>query len=172
MKQPKSQKKNVMPKKEAEAVQFTLKLQKARVVEMTLKEPSEELIAVFNAQLLKIQISLRFVTTLETESVRVYAYIVYNYYETAESPASPPNILLNFESSFDFVLTNMNAIAEKTKNGLVLQTPVLAMLGGIAVSTSRGMIIEKTSGSYLNQFFVPIINPEDLVKGLVQDKVE
>ncbi len=40
---------------------------------------------------------------------------------------------------------------------------VLATLLGIAFSTVRGIIINRTVGSFINKFYLPVINPTEII---------
>lgn len=45
-----------------------------------------------------------------------------------------------------------------------------ASLVGLAYSTARGIILERTSGTILNGIIIPVIDPMKLLKGQSSDK--
>lgn len=47
---------------------------------------------------------------------------------------------------------------------------ILAMLLGISFSTIRGIILNRTIGSFMNNIYLPIINPSEIIKGEFQDE--
>ena len=47
---------------------------------------------------------------------------------------------------------------------------VLAMMLGISFSTIRGVILNRTIGSFMNNIYLPIINPQEVIKAFGEVK--
>jgi hypothetical protein len=63
---------------------------------------------------------------------------------------------LHVKNLQDFVVEEMG---QKKVSGMLGET-----LMGIVYSTSRGIILEKTQGTYFNGAIIPIISPRDLIE--------
>lgn len=68
----------------------------------------------------------------------------------------------NFE--YIFHIENMEEYVIKRKREFLVKNVLGANLLGISYSTSRGLIIAKTKGTFLENAFLPIIHPDELVK--------
>lgn len=65
---------------------------------------------------------------------------------------------------FHFTVKDLKDFSLKAKDGTQVIHPVLATtLMGIIFSTARGMVLERTKGTYLNGVILPVIAPKDLV---------
>lgn len=47
---------------------------------------------------------------------------------------------------------------------------ILAMMLGISFSTIRGVILNRTIGSFMNNIYLPIINPQEIIEGFGEIK--
>jgi hypothetical protein len=73
--------------------------------------------------------------------------------------------VMAYRTQNDFVVENLSEfVTIKEDKKFKMNNTLLATLVGIAVSTTRGMIISRTRGSWINQFYVPVINPKDFLE--------
>jgi len=63
-----------------------------------------------------------------------------------------------------FEVINLNEIIKNENQLLKIPEILILSLIGISISTTRGMLIAKTSGSLLQNAFIPVINPSDFLK--------
>lgn len=70
----------------------------------------------------------------------------------------------SYAFEFHFSIENLGDFAVKSEDGERVIHPILATtLMGIIFSTARGMVLERTKGTYLNGVILPVIAPKDLV---------
>lgn len=70
----------------------------------------------------------------------------------------------NFHLIFIYKIENLEELAIPDKNGRLILNPSLAnALSSVTYSTSRGILLTRLQGTALQQFVLPIINPNDLI---------
>jgi len=72
--------------------------------------------------------------------------------------------LASIETSSIFEITNLNEIVKFEDEKLKIPEFLMATLIGISISTIRGMLLAKTSGSIIQNAIIPVINPSDFLK--------
>lgn len=71
----------------------------------------------------------------------------------------------SYAFEFRFTIQDFESFKVKKENGDIRLLPVLASaLMGIIFSTARGMVLERTKGTYLGGVILPVIAPKDLLK--------
>ena len=61
---------------------------------------------------------------------------------------------------------------EKEQDEPVIPEMLLYVLAGLTASTTRGIVIAKTAGTFLgNNLILPIINPKEMVSTKLHEKV-
>jgi len=73
------------------------------------------------------------------------------------------------ETFFGFEIENFKEIVKKDKNFFRVPASFMLSLLGISISTSRGILHSKFSGTFLHFVFLPIINPFDLIGKYIKD---
>lgn len=74
---------------------------------------------------------------------------------------------LTGEYEIDFILhiENFNEFLKKNKQGnAVMDSALGSTLMGIVYSTARGIILERTQGTFFNGVILPVMNPNKLIK--------
>jgi len=143
-------------------IQFGVKLKNVKSEEINFKEPDSALIDFFNDDNLKINIGLNFSFNLAKELLGCHITISYEYVSDSDEVIFK---LLDYKGVFEFEVHNLAKIVSVAENGsTVFPNHLLAIVTGVSVSTSRGIIIAKTAGSFINKFYLPILHPDDLVK--------
>jgi len=70
----------------------------------------------------------------------------------------------NFHLVFIFHVENLNDLAKPDDRNLIEMHPALAnALSSVTYSTSRGILLTRLQGTALQNFVLPIINPNDLL---------
>jgi len=70
----------------------------------------------------------------------------------------------NFHLVYIFYIENMEALAKPDKNNLIELNPLLGnALSSITYSTSRGILLSRLQGTALQNFTLPVINPNKLL---------
>jgi len=78
-------------------------------------------------------------------------------------------IVLEFHTTF--TLENYKPIISKDAEGLVnINDKFLINLFGIIIGTARGILCTKTRGSILNQFYLPVLDPKEVLLSLKPKK--
>lgn len=70
----------------------------------------------------------------------------------------------SFQFVFIYHIENLDELAKSGKNNLIDLNPTLAnALSSITYSTSRGLLLTKLQGTALQNFILPVINPNSLL---------
>ncbi|MCB0517311.1 MAG: hypothetical protein H6577_27010 [Lewinellaceae bacterium] len=93
----------------------------------------------------------------DTFSVIVEVLYVYDQEKMNE-------ILLKFLGLVEYEIQDLKQFLDLTNNEVKLPEEFLAILTGIAISTMRGMIALRTVGKFQGDFYIPILNPGDVVR--------
>lgn len=142
-------------------LEFTLKLNRVKIEEINFKEPEEDFINSFNEEFLKISIGLKFSHNLDKELLSVHLHILYDYQIDGDELKIS---LLDYKGVFDFHILDLEKLI-KTDNEIVnFPNFILETIAGIAISSGRGIIIAKTAGTFINKFYLPILDPRELLK--------
>ena len=73
-------------------------------------------------------------------------------------------LIASYAFEFVFKVENLSGFEAKSKNGNSMIHPVLATtLMGIIFSTARGMVLERTKGTYFDGVILPVISPAALL---------
>jgi len=71
---------------------------------------------------------------------------------------------------FHFHVDNLEDFVEENENGKQVDSVLGTTILSIAFSTSRGIIIERTQGTYLEGIILPVIDPKELLMNSINDK--
>lgn len=73
------------------------------------------------------------------------------------------NPIASIDTSSIFEVINLNEVMIKENQVIKIPEILVLTLIGISISTTRGMLIAKTSGSILQNAFIPVLNPSDFL---------
>lgn len=79
-------------------------------------------------------------------------------------------IYAEYGIEFHFHVENLEDFVEENEKGKQLDSTLGATILSIAFSTSRGILIERTQGTYLEGIILPVIDPKELLMNPVNDK--
>ncbi len=71
-----------------------------------------------------------------------------------------------YELGFRFKVVNLKELTQKTKDGDAVDMHLLATIAGIAYSTTRGIVMDRTAGTYFNGVILPVIDPKQLLQNV------
>ena len=129
--------------------------------ELALSIPlvEENLYQQFDHAKLNFTIALSFSDKkVQEDKIAVKLDITYLYEDNQEAD---PKSLLFFSGEVIYKILNIKKYADK--DIIHLPKDILAVLTGITFSTIRGMIAVRTIGKFQGQFFLPVIDPKELV---------
>ena len=78
----------------------------------------------------------------------------------------PETQLLNYKGSFDFKIDNLKDTIKVTNDNIQVPDNILITLLTIAISSARGIIIAKTAGAFINKYYLPILDPNEILKNI------
>ncbi|SHM80721.1 hypothetical protein [Flavobacterium xanthum] len=142
-------------------LEFALKLIKVKIEEINFKEPDEDFINNFDENFLKISVGLKFSHNLEKEVLTVNLNILYDYQKDDDDIKTS---LLDYKGSFDFHIQNLKNLVKIENDSINFPNVILETVAGISISSGRGIIIAKTAGSFVNKFYLPILDTRELLK--------
>ena len=100
-----------------------------------------------------------YVWNLKTDTFSVVVEIEYAY-----DKENLNEILLKFVGLVEYKIENLKQFLDLSNKEVRLPVEFLAILTGIAISTMRGMIALRTLGKFQGDFYIPILNPGEVVK--------
>lgn len=112
-----------------------------------VQEVDDDEIENFDAKKLEFGIRPSFGFDEKSNVIKVNFIISYNYNEK-EILKIDVDTIFECASGEDFGMKNKN---------------LLAILLGISFSTIRGIILNRTIGNFINKFYLPIINPTEII---------
>lgn len=72
----------------------------------------------------------------------------------------------NFHLVFIYKIENLETLAKPDKNNLLILDPALAnALASITYSTARGILLTRLQGTALQNFVLPVVNANKLLRG-------
>jgi len=71
-----------------------------------------------------------------------------------------------YELGFRFKITNLKDLTQKIKGINAVDGSLLATIAGIAYSTTRGIVMERTAGTFFNGVVLPVIDPKQLLENV------
>jgi len=131
--------------------EFPFRIYNIKTNSFAEQEIDEEEAKVFDETKLGFNFTPSFSYDEDLKLVKVNIVVAYEYEEKQLLKIDTDTV---FEFiSFDGFLVKEDSVDKK----------VLATLLGIAFSTVRGIIINRTIGSFINKFYLPIINPTEII---------
>lgn len=71
-----------------------------------------------------------------------------------------------YELGFRFLVVNLKELTRKINGQDAVEGQLLATLAGIAYSTTRGIVMERTAGTFFNGVILPVIDPKQLTQNV------
>lgn len=140
---------------------FLVGLTDVKTEAFTINDPSDDIIKSFDVDFLNVGIDIHFNTDTENNKVTVHLAFSYDYGDDASGDLLT---LLNYNGSFSFRFDDLkNFINAETKN-VRLPNNVLERLLDLSISTARGIIIAKSTGSFINKYYLPVFDVKRLLK--------
>jgi len=150
---------NENPEKQLKEVKF--RLLKIREISFSCNDFLVEPDVQFNEENLIVKIGSQLKPNLEDDTFSVRLLAKYLLKKESESI-----VLLSFETETIFKILHLadHIIFSKTKNEFTTDNNLLLTFTSIAIGSLRGMLVVKTSGTPLNNFPLPLVNPTDILK--------
>ena len=142
--------------------EVSIRLSNVKTEEVTFKEPKQELISSFDESCLNIGIGVQLSNNVEQELITVSLHFFYEY----NNEIFPETQLLNYKGSFDFKIDNLKDTIKVTNDNIQVPDNILITLLTIAISSARGIIIAKTAGAFINKYYLPILDPNEILKNI------
>lgn len=143
-----------------------VKLTQVKTEEITFKEPDEEFITSFDERYLQVGIGVKFSPYKENSTLTIHLHFFYEYIRDAE----PTIKLLSYQGAFTYIIDDFNENVTIHDHAVHVTDHILTTLLGISISTARGIIIAKTAGSFINKYYLPIFDPQEILKGIKSDE--
>ena len=132
-----------------------------RIVELktnsySVQNLSDEETSEFNPEEVEFSFKPAFGFNEEDKAVKVNINVVY-IYKNIEILKINVDIVYGFTKELDIEIKDKN---------------VLAQLLGIAFSTIRGIILNRTIGNFMNDIYLPIIDPTEIIEDIFKEEEE
>jgi hypothetical protein len=136
--------------------EFPYRIVELKTNSFSVQNLSDEAASEFNPEEVEFSFKPAFGFNEEDKAVKVNINVVYIYRDIEI-------LKINVDIVYEFV--KEIEIEIKDKN-------ILAQLLGIAFSTIRGIILNRTIGNFMNDIYLPIINPTEIVEDIFKDDEE
>lgn len=140
---------------------------KVKTLEFNISELPKEIIGDFNVNNIHLRFGVLFSYNISSNLFAVILNINFVYkIDNFEF------ILLKFKNIIEFRIDNLkNILIIKSESDFDFKEDcILEMLFSISFSTTRGLLISKTSDTYLSNIYLPIINPTEVIKDMKKIK--
>lgn len=144
---------------------FAVKLSRVKTEKVNYIEPEEVFITSFDENNLHVGFGFYFTHDSQQGLVCVHLNSLYDYGDEASGNLVQ---LLDYKGYFEFMVHDLKKHLTSNGGNLNLPDYVLAKLLEISISTARGIIIAKTAGSFINQYYLPVFDSEKLLEELAQ----
>ncbi|MCX6272551.1 MAG: hypothetical protein NTU44_15300 [Bacteroidetes bacterium] len=146
--------------------QIDVKIHEVRELEFFCKEISNELIPDIDQTNIQLGFGLKIGTNKDQKTLEISLKIIYSCKIKSEICN-----LLSFETLVTFHISNYDKVVFFNEpNVPSFDEGFLISMLGVTIGTARGMIFTKTTGHFINKFYLPILNPQELFKALVKSQ--
>jgi hypothetical protein len=146
-----------------DAIEF--KIHKIKTLEFFIIEPSKNIIKNFNSENLQLDFGVGFSFNTDLNLFAVIIGIHQTYIDEKEEIE-----LLRFRNVTEYFIKDLKDVLVDTQNIKFSEEGLIEILLSVAYSTIRGIIFEKTSGSFMNEFYLPIINPSEVIRQMQENQ--
>lgn len=136
---------------------------KVKTLEFNISELPKEIIGDFNIDNIHLRFGVLFSHNISSDLFAVILNINFVYkLDDLEF------VLLKFKNFIEFKIDNLkNILTIKSESDFDFKEDgILEMLFSVSFSTTRGLLISKTSDTYLSNIYLPIINPTEVIKDM------
>ncbi len=71
-----------------------------------------------------------------------------------------------YELGYRFKVLNMKELSQKINGQDAVDGQLLATIAGLAYSTTRGIVMERTAGTFFNGVILPVLDPKQLTQNV------
>ncbi len=90
--------------------------------------------------------------------------VIIDFFYISKNKNESTDELLKLSLLTSFSIDNLKDIfTVRSNNDFDMDQKIESTLVGIAISTGRGILFEKASGTIMEKFIIPIVNPMDLI---------
>ncbi|MDY0173936.1 MAG: hypothetical protein RBR62_01955 [Bacteroidales bacterium] len=111
---------------------------------------------------LNISFGLRLRPNIQHNILELYLVVVYKVNENEERK------ILEIESLNTFRIKNIKDLLKINEDSIEDISGIIPTLVGVAVGTIRGMLVNKTTGTPLDKYPLPMVNPETLCENILR----
>lgn len=140
---------------------FVVGLTNVKTAAFTVNEPSDDIIKSFDAGFLNVGVNANFDTNTDNNTVTVHLVFSYDY---GDETSGDLLRLLHYKGSFAFGFDDLKSLISSETKNVRLPSNVLERLLDLSISTARGIIIAKSTGSFINKYYLPVFDTRRLLK--------
>ncbi|WP_262250291.1 hypothetical protein [Parapedobacter soli] len=139
---------------------FVIGLTEVKTEVFTINDPSDDIIKSFDVNLLNVSVNVYFETNTAGNKVAVNLEFIYDYGDDARGDLRR---LLHYEGVFTFGFDDLKSFSNPETQNIRLPNHVLERLLDLSISTARGIIIAKSTGSFINKYYLPVFDVKRLL---------
>ncbi len=136
-----------------------MRISKIRELEFSCKDISDEVETIEFGKNLFFALNFTYTPNLEKKVFAVKTYIKY----TLKDQQEPVLTFMN-EILFDVIGMDEVVKIKKGSNEFEINNSFLIPLVSVAIGTTRGMLVAKTTGKKISEFPIPMLNPQEVLE--------
>ncbi len=150
--------------KEKSQIIAYLNLKKVKELRFNYSDPSDDIKATWDRAKLAVKCGLEF----RHDAIKNYFIILIDFRYEYKISDKKKLLIVESKTETSFHILNLNKVMEAKKGSKYfnIHKKIMEDMIKIVVSNLRGMLIIKTAGTYMNEYYVPINLAEHLLKTL------
>jgi len=149
-------------KKSAPSKQFLIQLQEIKESDFFCKDIPVEQQEQIKEKEIRIGFGVKFESNQQNKTITLGFQVTYECDHQGEKCQ-----LLKYEMFTTFLIHNFDEVCVKSESEeTLIDDGLLITLLGVVIGTARGMIVAKTAGHFINKYYLPIINPQEMYKSM------
>ncbi len=143
---------------------LSIKINDIRVLNLSYSDASSEIRTSFNEDLLNFSFQIKFSWDLEKDLFNVFLDGIYTYKHNGESVE-----MLSCVCVTSYKIKNLDRFLTVLPNNkeFNMSPTIMTLVVGSALSHARGAISEKTQGTFIHDYYLPLIKLQDFMQTMV-----
>jgi hypothetical protein len=132
-------------------------LRKVKIAKAIIEHPDDSM----PIEIKGFKTDVAFKTALNLEDKLVKTELELKIETDSEGSASA---ICNYYIHFIFYISNLNDLAKIENNALIVSKSLHSTLASVSYSTARGMLLDRLQNTVFEDFILPIVNSNNLIK--------
>lgn len=127
----------------------------------SLSEPMNDILEDFIPEKMEIKYRFEFFYSLENNIIEVIIFLRYDYDKYKNNVLLKSYNLIELIYKYGYNVSDLNKLDMSSDKELI--DYIFEVIASVSFSTSRGILLEKTQGSFLQKFILPIVSQSSVL---------